>query len=82
MARYFLHLRDGHDQLLDPEGINYPSLDAVKATVLAAARGMIAADAQEGLINLNYRIDAEDELGEVVHTLPFDRAVTILRPAS
>lgn len=76
MARYFLHLRDGADEILDPEGVELPE-SAIVGTVLASARDCIAGDAHRGEIDLRYRIDVHDESGKLVHSLPFAKAVTI-----
>jgi hypothetical protein len=78
MARYFLHLRDGTDETLDPDGAECPSLDELKAVVLSSARDVIAGDVRRGTIDLRYRIDAELETGEIVHSLPFANALTII----
>jgi hypothetical protein len=79
VARYFLHVRDGSDHLIDPEGTEHESLEALTAAVLVAARSLIAADAHDGVVNLNCRIEAEDERGEVVHRLPFTQAIEFAR---
>ena len=31
MTRYFMNLRDGTEELLDPEGVEYESLDALRS---------------------------------------------------
>ncbi|HEY0627559.1 MAG TPA: hypothetical protein VGD10_12645 [Allosphingosinicella sp.] len=43
MPRYYLHLRDGTDEVLDPEGLEMPP-DAVPGIALAAARDCMAED--------------------------------------
>jgi hypothetical protein len=78
MPRYFMHLRDGTDELLDPDGREFPSLDALREAVLSTARDLICGDVVKGLIDLRYRIDAEDGQGAVVCTLPFAQAVNII----
>lgn len=77
VPRYFLHLRDGTDQLLDPEGIVLPNLDALRAKVLQSARDTMSHDLKTGHLELKWRIEAEDEDGQVVHCLPFPAAVKI-----
>src|SRR5206468_9416940 len=77
VARYFMHLRDSIDELLDPEGIEMPA-DAIAGAALMAARDVIAGDVRSGRIDLHFRIDVHDEAGEVVHTLPFADAVEVL----
>ena len=80
MARYYLHLRDGIDDILDEEGVEYRDVAAVRKAVLEAARDVLANEIRsEGTINLQYRIDAEDADGKVVHSLPFTDAATVRR---
>lgn len=76
MPKFFLHLRDDVDQLLDPEGAEFASLEALHVTVLAAARELIASEVMRGRVNLGQRIDAEDEDGRLVESLPFNEAVS------
>jgi hypothetical protein len=77
MPRYFLHLRDGRDEILDPEGCEYATREQLEAAVLMGARELIAADVREGEVNLGQRIDAEDDKGQIVHSLSFTAAVKI-----
>ena len=51
MAKFFFHLRDRPGQLLDPEGIDCPNANVVATKALAAARDIIANDAQDGAID-------------------------------
>jgi hypothetical protein len=76
MARYFMHLVDGDDTLLDPDGVEATD-ETVKGMALKCARDCIAGDAHRGLIKLSYRIEVQDEAGTVVYSLPFSDAVTI-----
>ena len=78
MARYFLHLRDSADELLDPEGQEFADLNALKKRVLFSARDLLAGDVRNGIIDLRYRIDAENGDGEIVYRLPFAQAIKIL----
>ncbi|WP_374468926.1 hypothetical protein [Phenylobacterium sp.] len=75
MPHYFLHLRDGADEVLDPEGSTFPTFAKLVEAVRAAARELIAHGALCGEIDFGYRIDAESEGGIVVHTLSFRDAV-------
>lgn len=78
MARYYFHLRDGRDVLLDPEGVELPDIEAARAQALSAARSILAAEVLEGKVPLNLRIDVEDVGGAIVHRLPFADAIVIL----
>jgi hypothetical protein len=81
MARYFLHLRDGRDETLDPEGSEYSDMEAVRQAVLLGARDLIAGDVQQGVIDFRFRLEAENEAGEIVYSLPFEQAVRIVADA-
>lgn len=77
MALYFLHLRDGTDILLDPEGRDLDGPAAIAGAALVTARSMISHDALSGAIKLGYRIDVEDTSGKVVHSLEFRDAILL-----
>ena len=79
MARYFMHLMDGKDVILDPEGIVMPS-EAVPGAALLAARDCIAGDVKNGKIDLHCRIDVHDESAKLIYTQAFADAVEILQP--
>jgi hypothetical protein len=81
LARYFMHLRDGSDEMLDAEGKDFPSLDELRTAVLFSARDLMAADIRNGVLDLRFRIDAEDEQGAIVYALPFESAVNIIGSA-
>jgi hypothetical protein len=78
MARYLMHLRDGTEELLDPEGIEYASLDAMRKAVMATVRDVMSGDVLRGILDMRFRVDAENDAGEIVYTLPFKHAVSII----
>ena len=82
MARYFMHLRDGSEQLLDPEGLEYSSLEAMRKATLVAARDLMTGDVRDGVIDFRFRIDVETEAGEIVYSLPFKHALSIIPEAA
>ena len=73
-----MHLRDSIDELLDPEGTEFADVDALKLAVLVNARDLIAGDLRNGIIDLRYRIDAENEQGDIIYSLPFRHAFSII----
>jgi hypothetical protein len=77
MARYFMHLIDGTDVSLDPDGLELTS-DAVPGAALMAPRDCMAGDVQNGILDFRYRIDVHDEAGELVHSLSFRDALKIV----
>jgi len=78
MTRYFLHLRDHIDEVLDEEGIELPGLGALKKAVMEAARDIMAGDVRNGVLDFRYRIDAQNEQGDIVFSLPFQHAASII----
>lgn len=82
MTRYFMHLRDGTEQILDPEGLEFPTVEALRKAVLVAARDLMTGDIREGVIDLRFRIDVETENGEMIYSLPFKHAVNIIPEAA
>ncbi len=82
MARYFMHLRNGTDELLDSEGVELVDMEAVRTNVMTAARDVLGGDLRNGVVDLRYRIDAENEGGAIVYTLPFSKAFSIIPEAA
>jgi hypothetical protein len=82
MARFFMNLRDGTEELLDPEGAEYPSLDALRKAVLRTVRDLMSGDMINGVIDFRFRVDAEDINGTIVYSLPFKHAVNIIPEAA
>jgi hypothetical protein len=78
VTRYFLHLRDGSDEVLDPDGIEFKDIESLRLAVMKNARDTIAGDVQNGLVDFRYRIDAENDAGQVVYSLPFKHAVNVI----
>ena len=63
MAHHFLHLRDGTDEVLDPEGASFLPFRKFAQAVSAAARELIAQSACGGEIDFGRPIDAERRTG-------------------
>jgi hypothetical protein len=79
MPRFYLHLRDGTDETLDPDGSEFADMEALRRAALAGARDVMGNEVKSGgIMDLRYRIDAENEAGEVVYSLPFKHAVNII----
>ena len=76
MARYCMHLRDGTEKLLDPDPLEFANLAALRAAVLIAARDLMRRDAVDGMLDMRFRIDAEDESGAIVYSLQLRDAQT------
>ncbi len=78
MARFYFHLRDGTDVLLDPDGREFSDAVKIPAAALAEARSIVSHDALEGRILLDQHIDVADALGVVVHSVAFHDAVEVV----
>jgi hypothetical protein len=81
MTKFYFHLRDHTDELLDPEGVECVDAHAIATKALSAARDCIAGDAKDGSIDLRYRIDVENAANTIVHSIEFEEAVVIARAA-
>ena len=77
MPRFFLHLIDGVDEVLDDEGVELP-VEAIAGAALLAARDCMAADVKLGRVDLNHRIDVHHENGDVAQSLVFADALEII----
>lgn len=77
MAKYFMHLRDGVDEIIDPDGIHMP-VEAIARKALEAARDCMTGDVKGGSLDLRYRIDVHDEAGNLVHSISFKDALDII----
>ena len=78
MVRYYFHLRDGVERLLDPQGADVDDPAQLARMALKEARAVVAQEALEGEINLQQRIEIEDEGGNLIHSLSFADAVRIV----
>lgn len=79
MPRFFLHLRDGTDEVLDEDGREIADIETLRGIVLAEARHILGSDLQKGgVIDLRYRIDAEEPGGNIAYSLPFKHAVNVI----
>ena len=79
MARYYFHLRDGSDQLLDPDGIELQDQRAIEAAALRAARDTLSHELRAGRLDLRYRIDVEMADGMIIHTIDLAEAFETIR---
>ena len=78
MPRFYLHLRDSTDELLDPEGTELVNVEAAAARALREARCIISDEVKGGQLKLAQRIDVEDQAGALVYSLAFRQAVEIV----
>lgn len=77
MPHYYLHLRNGAAETLDPEGTEMAA-ESVAAMALLGARDCMAGDVKGGRLDLRYRVDVHDDDGGLVHSLLFTNALEII----
>lgn len=77
MPRYFFHLCDGHETLIDPDGREIPDPSLISHFALQEARAIVSHDALDGRIKLDQHIEVRDSSGLVVHQLQFVDAIKI-----
>lgn len=81
MPRWYFHLYQSGDVLLDPEGVDIADIAAVRVRALSVARDLIAADAATGVLYLDTRLCIADAQGDGVFEIAFADAVAIVPAA-
>ena len=69
MPRYYFHVRDGADLLLDEEGAEFPGRDGALAEAISSARDIVASQVRDGQVVGDALIEITDESGQLVETL-------------
>ena len=78
MPRFYMHLRDGKDDVLDEDGVELP-VGAIPNPAIRAARDCLAGDLlTSGRIVLKFWIDVHDREAPFVHSLSFADAVGVV----
>jgi len=67
MPIYYFHITEAAGTILDLEGRDIDGHDLVVAAAITEARAILSADALTGIVDLESRIDVEDEDGRIVH---------------
>lgn len=75
--KYFFHLCNDEETVLDIEGRKFENLDEVRRATLDAARDIMSSELRDGQLKLNQRIDVVDERNRVAYSLKFTDAVKI-----
>jgi len=77
MPRFYFHVCNGTGFVEDEEGRELPDLEAAREAAIKAARDIMAADVQRGMLDLSSFIEIEDPAHQLVHTLGFAEAVDL-----
>jgi hypothetical protein len=80
MRRYFFHIHNGNGFTQDEEGRALPSLAAARREAVTGIRSLLIDELEQGLINLQGRLDICDPKGSVLLSLPFSEAVEVRCP--
>ncbi|MDB5720278.1 MAG: hypothetical protein JWP15_896 [Alphaproteobacteria bacterium] len=76
MPQYFFHIFND-DIVMDEEGQELADLEAAREVALDSARDLVCESVQHGHLNLDHRIEVEDDKGETLLVLTFRDAFTI-----
>jgi hypothetical protein len=76
MLLYYLHIRDGTELLLDPEGSNLPNLEAARAEAIEGARQLISEAVRTGSpLHMQRAFQIDDADGHTLLSVPFTDAI-------
>jgi hypothetical protein len=64
MTQFFFHARYGGTLIEDPEGAEWPDLDAARAEAIASARALAADDLRSNRPARNIQIEITDTTGQ------------------
>ncbi|WP_010187153.1 DUF6894 family protein [Sphingomonas sp. PAMC 26605] len=78
MPRWYFHLDQAGDRLIDPEGVEIADPTSLRSRAVAIARALIAEDAIGGVLHLDTRLFVVDERGATVLEVSFADAVALI----
>lgn len=78
MPRYFFHLREREDHVPDEEGIELADLDAADRLAVRGTRELLASAVLRGELPLSHTLEIADQRGDVLRTVSFAAAVTLV----
>lgn len=71
MPKFFFHIRDGETLEVDPEGVEFPTLERAVLDAQAAAREMLAERLLAGERLNGQRLEIADETGTILQVVTF-----------
>jgi len=71
MPKFFFHIRDGETLEVDPEGVEFPTLESAVLDAQAAAREMLAERLLAGERLNGQRLEIADETGTILQVVTF-----------
>ena len=78
MAHYFFHLQDRSGRTEDQLGREIADFNEARRRAIKAARAIIRADVDGGIVDLTARIEVTDAAGKLVLRLAFHEAVELI----
>ncbi len=73
MPRYYFHIRDGWDLILDEEGMEFPNLFHAEVEGHASANDLAIAALHEGRSHAAHAVEVTDEAGKVLSRIKVER---------
>jgi len=70
MARYYIHVLNGHGLELDHEGVELPDVEAARRHALQAGVDIVASELKDGCPSVHLTVYVDDEANERILTLP------------
>lgn len=80
MPRFFFHIYNGHGDTPDEIGAELDSQAEARRLALDSIRSMVAEDARRGAIDLNGRIDVQDQANNLLVSIDFTEAFKLRLP--
>jgi len=78
MPVYFLHVQDGDQLILDPDGSSLHDLEAARAEAIESARELMADSiVSDGRVGIERSIEVWDAVGARLLVVPFHQAVAL-----
>jgi hypothetical protein len=77
MARFFFHIRNGADFVEDPDGGDFPDLEAARAESLLSARELLAEWILAGALIHHPQFELSNAAGHVLAVVPVRDALRL-----
>jgi len=76
MPLYYLHIKEGAELLLDPEGANFRNLDTARTEAIQSARELISQAVLTGSpLRMHRAFQIDDAHGRTLLSVPFTDAI-------
>jgi hypothetical protein len=79
MPRYYLNVHNELGETRDEEGHELPDLDAARKEAILGVRSLLVEEAAKGRMDLRGWLDVTNATGEILLSVPFDKAIEIIQ---